>query len=268
MSKARILRKELVYSFAILLSAVIFTGCGEKDGVIILPGKVKLEMVRVEAGTFEMSANDGLNSSNEVAHSVTLTKDFYIGRTEVTQAQWRAVMGRNPSEFTRDSLPVLNVSWNDAMAFCQRLNNSGRAPSGWKFTLPTETQWEYAARGGKNSKGCRYSGSNDIPSDVGWHSANSGGAPNSVREKKANELGLYDMSGNVWEWCLDDWNDDSSKQEAEFTRGNDIGGSERVIRGGAWNARDTCCRTTFRASTDPKDKNTGIGFRLALVPAQ
>ena len=296
MSQPKIFRKTFALSLAILLTAAVFAGCGKKgdskDGsaekapagkkevsvdisdspaeekTIALPGNVKLELVRVEAGTFEMSAEDGENWGNEVPHRVTLTRDFYIGKTEVTQAQWKAVMGTNPSEFKGDDLPVENVSWNDAMEFCGKLNDMEKAPSGWKFTLPTETQWEYAARGGKKSKGCKYSGSDNI-GEVAWYDDNSGFKTHPVGQKKANELGLHDMSGNVCEWCLDDWQDKSDKVTAEFARGNNRGGSIRVIRGGSWIDNAGNCRSANRSDFDlPLGRNYSLGFRLALVPAE
>ena len=235
------------------------------DKTIVLPGNVKLELVKVEAGSFEMSAKDGENYYDEVPHRATLKKDFYIGQTEVTQAQWKAVMGGNPSDFKGDDLPVESVSWNDAMAFCKALNSRGKAPNGWKFTLPTETQWEYAARGGRKSKGYKYSGSNSV-GKVAWYNGNSVYKTHPVGQKKANELGLYDMSGNVWEWCLDDWNSDSSKQEAEFTRGNNSGGSARVIRGGGWGNYVKYWRSAYRGNRGPGHRNSYLGFRVALVP--
>ena len=132
------------------------------EQTIVISDEVKLKMMKVKAGTFEMSAKDGENNYDEFPHGVTLTKDFYIGQTEVTQAQWKAVMGYNPSYFRGDDLPVECVSWNNAMEFCEKLNSTGKPPSGWKFTLPTETQWEYAARGGNKSCGYKYSGSNIV----------------------------------------------------------------------------------------------------------
>ena len=134
----------------------------EKSKTIDLPEGVQLELVKVKSGSFTMSPFGGDSFTNEVKHRAELTKDFYIGRTEVTQAQWKAVMGNNPSRFEGDDLPVEQVTWNDAMEFCEKLNDMGMAPAGWKFSLPTETQWEYAARGGKKGKGFKYSGSNDI----------------------------------------------------------------------------------------------------------
>ena len=233
-----------------------------------LPGNVKLALVKIKAGSFEMSARDGENYDDEVPHRVTLTKDFYLGRTVVTQVQWRAVMGSDPSYFNGDYIPMETVSWYDAMNFCEKLNSMGKAPSGMKFTLPTETQWEYAARGGKKSKGYKYSGSNDI-GEVAWCNDNSGGETHPVAEKKANELGLYDMSGNVWEWCLDDYNGKSNYAVPEFTRNaNDSRGSGRVSRGGGWSDFAWCCRSASRDYDDPGNRNGSLGFRLALVQIQ
>ena len=294
MTSARIFRKCLVYSLAFFLTAAGSAGMAAQplvkaDKTIALPWNVKLELVKVEAGSFEMSAADGENESDEVPHRATLTKDFYLAQTEVTQAQWKAVMGANPSEFKGDDLPVEHVSWNDAMSFCEKLNSSGKAPNGWKFTLPTETQWEYAARGGKKSKGCKYSGSNTLD-EVAWYEENSdvsdgdratsassttisppsdssvGGKTHPVGRKKANELGLYDMSGNVYEWCLDDWQAKSGKLTAEFTRGNDSAGSDRTVRGGSFFSSASFCRAARRGSRAPGVRHGNVGFRPALVP--
>jgi len=248
-------------------SAADAVGFSGGDRTISLPGGVSMEMVRLEAGSFEMSARDGENFDGEVAHRATLKRDFCIGRTEVTQAQWRAVMGTNPSKFKGDDLPVEQVSWNDAMEFCEKLNDSGKAPRGWKFTLPTETQWEYAARGGKKSKGYKYSGS-DKADDVAWYDANSGHKTHPVGQKKANEIGLYDMSGNVYEWCLDDSKKDSSKLTAEFSRGNDRSSSDRALRGGCWFFNARYCRSACGGRSAPGDRGYDIGFRVALVPVQ
>jgi len=236
------------------------------DRTIPLPDGEKLELVKVEAGAFEMSANDGENSEDEMPHMVMLTRDFYLAKTEVTQAQWKAVMGTDPSHFKGDNLPVENVTWNDAMAFCEKLNSTGKAPNGWKFLLPTETQWEYAARGGNRSKGYKYSGSDKID-EVAWYDSNSGSKTHPAGQKKANELGLYDMSGNVYEWCLDNWNDDSSKLNAEFARGYDRAGADRVCRGGGWRNYAKGCRSACRSYNSPSYRYDIVGFRVALVPA-
>ena len=252
------------------------------DIVLDLPGGVKLAMVKVKAGNFWMGSpeDEGERHSDENRHRVTLSKDFYIAKTEVTQAQWKTVMGNNPSNWKGDDLPVEQVSWNDAMKFCNRLNQLGKAPEGWKFTLPTEAQWEYAARGGNRSRGYKYSGSNDLD-EVAWYYKNSGDRrlqvsswssdelkannckTHPVAMKGANELGLYDMSGNVYEWCLDRYEKGYAANPETLT-GNS--GSDRVYRGGSWNRYTFCCRSAFRYRNDPGFQHYYLGFRLALVP--
>lgn len=256
----------------VTLTAITFsiTACSDeapdlgRSTKIDLSSEVSIEMIKVEAGTFKMSKDDGKAQSNEVPHKATLTKDFYLGQTEVTQAQWRAVMGTNPSHFKGDDLPVEYVSWYDAMEFCEKLNEMGNVPKGWGITLPTETQWEYAARGGKKSKGYKYSGSNSID-EVAWYEDNSS-ETHPVGQKKGNELGLHDMSGNVIEWCLDDWTDDSSKLAAEFERENDRSGSPKAMRGGGGKGYSAAgCRSASRDNDSPERRYKNVGFRLALV---
>ena len=224
-------------------------------GVLQLPGDIKLELVLVKAGTFTMGEMDD-------QHRVTLTRDFYLGKTEVTQAQWKAVMGNDPSWHKGNDRPVEQVSWHDAMRFCEKLNEMGKAPKGWKFTLPTEAQWEYAARGGHRSRGFEYSGSNDLD-EVAWYGGNSDLTTHPVATKGANELGLYDMSGNVREWCLDRY--DSYVGDAQDPTGPSDG-SWRVLRGGSWD--DVGCRSAIRDYNVPDIRISFLGFRLALVPVQ
>ena len=234
-----------------------------RTSVVTLPGGVQLKMIRVEPGSFMMGSENG--DDDETVHRVTLTQAYYLGETEVTQAQWRAVMGNNPSYFQGDSRPVENVSWDDAVAFCRKLNDQGKAPRGWKFTLPTEAQWEYAARGGNKSRGYTYSGSNDV-GDVAWYTSNSGDETHAVRQKGANELGLYDMSGNVWEWCLDWYKSYSS---GAVTDPQELQSSfYRVMRGGCWDNSAQYCRSAARPDSSPDNRDNGVGFRLALVPVQ
>ncbi|MBR4255074.1 MAG: SEL1-like repeat protein [Lentisphaeria bacterium] len=243
-------------ALAQLIGSMTVTMTGEKT-TIAFPNRRNLEMIKVEAGTFETQTKGG-------PQKVTLTKDYFIGKTEVTQGQWKAVMGYNPSEFEGDDLPVMTISWNEAMSFCENLNSTGKAPKGWRFTLPTEMQWEYAACGGNKSKGYTYSGSNNID-DVGWYMNNSS-KTQPVGKKRANELGLYDISGNVNEWCLDDWKENRDAPKAEFTRQNDRGG-KRVIRGGCWNYADYDCQVKRRGDNAEFDYlPNNLGFRLALVP--
>ena len=219
------------------------------------------DMVYVKGGTFTMGATAEQGSdaySNEKpTHSVTVS-DFYIGKYEVTQAQWRAVMGKNPSYFSGDNNPVEYVSWKDIQKFLKKLN----AKTGKKFRLPTEAEWEYAARGGNQSKGYKYSGSNSI-GDVAWYTDNSSRKTHPVGQKTPNELGIYDMSGNVWEWCQDWYGSYSSSSQTNPT--GPSGGSYRVLRGGSWHDYAGYCRVSYRNFSTPDYRNFSYGFRLACL---
>ncbi len=221
---------------------------------------VTFEMVYVEGGTFTMGATaeqgEDAFDNEKPAHKVTLD-DYAIGKFEVTQALWTAVMGNNPSRFKGDNRPTECVSWDDCQTFVKKLNGL----TGKKFRLPTEAEWEYAARGGKKSKGYKYSGSNNID-EVAWYYSNSGSQTHPVGTKKPNELGIYDMNGNVLEWC-NDWYGDYSPTAAN----NPVGpssGSYRVRRGGGWGDYAWYCRVSIRYWNYPGNRGIGIGFRLVL----
>ena len=220
----------------------------------------EIEMVWVSGGTFTMGATSEQGSDalddEKPAHSVTLS-GYYIGKYEVTQAQWKAVMGNNPSSFKGDNLPVERVSWNEVQEFIKKLNQM----TGKSYRLPTEAEWEYAARGGNNSRGYKYSGSNNIGS-VAWYYENSGSTTHPVGSKSPNELGIYDMSGNVLEWCQD-WYGDYSSSSQRNPQGP-ASGSYRVFRGGSWyfNARN--CRVSIRNYCSPDSRDINLGFRLVL----
>ena len=222
---------------------------------------VSFKMKKVSGGTFQMGAteeqgSDALDDEKPV-HSVTLS-DYWIGETEVTQALWQAVMGSNPSHFTGDSqLPVENVSWNDCQTFIQTLNEL----TGMSFRLPTEAEWEFAARGGNSSQGYKYAGSNTV-GDVAWYYSNSSSKTHPVATKSPNELGLYDMSGNVWEWCQDWYGSYSSSAQTDPV--GPSSGSNRVLRGGSWNSLARYCRVAYRNSTTPSDRYFSLGLRLAF----
>ena len=219
-------------------------------------GGVTFRMIRVEAGTFQMGSTTG-DSNEQPVHSVTLSADYYIGETEVTQELWTAVMGNNPSSFTSDSkLPVERVSWNDCKTFITKLN----ALTGTDFRLPTEAEWEFAARGGNKSKGYTYSGSNAI-GDVAWYTSNSESKTHVVKTKTPNELGIYDMSGNVCEWCSD-WFGSYSSAAVTDPQGPSSG-SNRVRRGGSWINDAAGCRCAFRTYSTPTRTANGLGLRLA-----
>lgn len=227
-----------------------------------------------------MSAMDGENKSNETPHSVTLKHDFYIGKMEVTREQWDAVMSINPSRGRGPYMPVENVSWDEAVAFCRELDKrfAKELPDGYRFDLPTEAQREYAARGGNKSHGYKYSGSNDV-SDVAWYNNNAGGN-HSVGTKQSNELGLYDMSGNVWEWCRDQYDPEYS-DDPEFLTGNNpvnsgtnterrhsdfgVGENYMVSRSGSWASGALECRVSTRSRLLSSSHYDDLGFRLAIV---
>ena len=230
---------------------------------------IKFTMIAVRGGSFKMGATSEQTNAYEdetPVHKVNVNT-FCIGQTEVTQALWKAVMGTKPSHFFGDDLPVENVSWNDCQVFLTKLNTylSGQL-RGRVFRLPTEIEWEYAARGGEHSKGYKYSGSNNLD-DVAWYSANSTNSTHPVASKTPNELGLYDMSGNVCEWCQDWYASDWYKRVQRADNDDPTAptsGSFRVIRCGCWNNDETCCRTSFRGGDAPASADSGLGLRLVL----
>ena len=229
---------------------------------ITIPVKdgISIDMVRVEAGTFTMGATPEMKNpwkDEKPAHQVTLTNDYYIGKYEVTQALWKAVMGNDPSWFKGDNLPVDSVSWDDCQEFISKLNRI----TGKTFRLPTEAEWEYAARGGNKSRGYQYSGSNNL-SDVAWCDDNSGDKTHAVGTKQPNELGIYDMSGNVEEWCQDWATQYNSSSQVNPTGLNS--GSVRMYRGGNFGCSARNCRSSYRYCCSPGYRYSYIGLRLVL----
>lgn len=228
---------------------------------------VSFTMKPVEGGTFTMGCTYEQGSDcyddEEPAHSVTVNS-FWMGETEVTQALWMAVMGDNPSTFKGDNLPVETVSWDDCQEFVKRLNSklADKLPSGWRFALPTEAEWEYAARGGKHHSGSKYSGSDNIDY-VAWYDGNSGHKPHPVKGKSANDLGLYDMTGNVWEWCSDWYG--SYHSTSQTNPKGPSSGSCRVSRGGSWINDAEYSRLANRVNNSPGSREFLSGFRLVLV---
>ena len=232
------------------------------SNVISIPVKngITIDMVKVEAGTFMMGATSEMQNpfdEEKPVHQVTLTNDYYMGKYEVTQALWQAVMGSNPSKFKGDDLPVEQVSWNDCQEFISKLNGL----TGKKFRLPTEAEWEYAARGGKKSRGYQYSGSSNI-SDVAWYDGNSGSKTHPVGMKQANELGIYDMSGNVFEWCQDLYGSYVSSSQTNPTGA--VSGSHRVLRGGSCFYIAMGCRSSVHGGDSPDRRPCSFGLRLVL----
>ena len=230
---------------------------------------VTFYLVEVEGGTFQMGATpeqgENANDNEKPVHQVTLS-GFSIGQTEVTQELWQAVMGTNPSKFNDNvNKPVETISWEDCQTFIATLNNL----TGQNFRLPTEAEWEFAARGGMKSQGYKYSGSDDL-NEIAWYNYNAYAVGSSspdygthaVSTKAANELGLYDMTGNVWEWCQD-WSGDYSAADQINPTGPETG-TNRVIRGGGWTNYPKLLRVAARSSYKPGFIGNFIGFRLAL----
>ena len=237
---------------------------GSNEISIPVKNGITIDMVKVEAGTFMMGATSEMQNpydEEKPVHQVTLTNDYYMGKYEVTQALWQTVMGRNPSEYKGVNLPVEHVSWKDCQKFISKLNSM----TGRKFRLPTEAEWEYAARGGKKSRGYQYSGSSNI-SDVAWYDENSGYETHPVGTKQANELGIYDMSGNVFEWCQDRYVSYVSSPQTNPLDANSE--SSHVYRGGSWCSSAGFCRSSFRISScrvrPRRFQNVGLGLRLVL----
>ena len=226
---------------------------------VLRVGNVSYRMIYVSGGTFTMGATSEMTDPldwEKPTHQVTLSS-YYIGETEVTQALWKAVMGSNPSLFTGDDLPVEKVSWNDCQTFISKLN----ALTGKRFRLPTEAEWEFAARGGNKSRHTQYSGSSRSD-DVAWYKDNSGYNTQPVKTKQPNELGIYDMTGNVCEWCQDWFGDYSSYAQTNPTGASS--GSFRVLRGGCWYYSPRYCRSSCRGSTTPEHSDYFLGLRLVL----
>jgi len=208
-------------------------------------------MVYVAGGTFQMGSNS--DSDEKPIHTVTIS-GFFMDKTEVTQAEYRKVMGKNPSKFSGcDDCPVENVSWHDANEYAKKVGKR----------LPTEAEWEYAARGGNKSKGYRYSGSNGIDA-VGWYYDNSDDKTHPVAQKQPNELGLYDMSGNVWEWCSDWYGEESYSSSPQNNPQGPSSSIYRVHRGGCWFLNADGCRVASRSWDNPINWYHPLGFRLVL----
>jgi len=232
-----------------------------------VPG-ISLEMVPIRAGSFRMGSNSGRPAARPT-HTVRISHDFWIGRTEVTQEQYEAITRRNPSRSTGKNLPVEQINWEDAMAFCrlvsERESHAGRLPRGYEYRLPSEAEWEYAAGGGKEERTTVYPGSDRVE-EVAWFAETSGGKTHHVAQLKPNELGLYDMSGNVWEWCLDWCHSDYYSRSPETDPVCTERGATRSIRGAAWNSVIWAVPLTARDGQVPTVARDTTGLRLCLAP--
>ena len=238
----------------------------ESTDRVFTVGGVTFKMKLVEAWTFQIGSTIG-DSDEAPVHSVTISKDYYMGETEVTQALWKAVTGYSQTSYGSswsnttygigDNYPAYNISYEDVQSFITKLNSL----TGENFRMPTEAEWEFAARGGNKSKGYTYSGSNTI-GDVAWYADNSSSMTHAVKTKAANELGIYDMSGNVYEWCSDWYGSYSSSAQTDPT--GPTTGTYRVYRGGSWGNYATGCRCANRNYFTPSNQSYNVGFRLAL----
>lgn len=234
----------------------------ETANSISIPVKdgINIEMIKVEAGTFMMGATKEVKEPYKIelpAHEVLLTEDYYIGKYEVTQALWDVVMDSKHSTNDGDLLPKNYVSWNDCQEFIEKLNKI----TGLKFRLPTEAEWEYAARGGKKSKRYLYSGSNNVL-DVAWYDGNSSNKRHPVGTKQANELGIFDMGGNVSEWCQDLWG--QYQNDSQINPLGSSAGTKHVLRGGNYFFDIRICYLSYRMFAESNYKDASVGFRLAL----
>lgn len=232
-----------------------------------MPG-LGMKLVYVAPGSFQMGSTDSdIFSDEKPVHRVTISKGYWIGKYEVTQNEYQAIMGHNPSHFKGSNYPVESVSWNDAVKFCKKLStreqSNGRLPSGYDYRLPTEAEWEFAARGGTRSRGYKYSGSDDVD-NVAWYNSNLDNKTHEVGTKSGNELGIYDMSGNVWEWCYD-WYGSSYNNGTQADPAGPVTGSYRVARGGCWGSDVRSCRSASRSAGSPVAAGDATGFRIAIA---
>ena len=233
---------------------------GPEAGQVWTIPDLALTMQPIEPGTFQMGSTNG-DADEKPVTQVTLTKAYWLGKTEVTQAQWSALMGSNPSHFKGDDRPVEKVSWDEAMEYCRKLTarerTADRLPAGYVYTLPTEAQWEYACRSGTTGD---YAGNLD---SIGWFDDNSGHTTHAVGKKQANAWGLSDMHGNVWEWCAD-WYQEHLPGGSVTDPTSAVSGTYRVLRGGSWGGDATLCRSAVRGGGGPGYRDNNLGFRLAL----
>jgi formylglycine-generating enzyme required for sulfatase activity len=240
---------------------------GPGAGQTYLVPPTGIELVPIPAGTFTMGTPSGGNYTERPVMEVALTEPFWLGKTPVTQAQFQSLMGYNPSNFRNPDNPVEQVSWNEAMEFCRRLTASEQArgdlPDGYAYTLPTEAQWEYACRSGTTTP--FYTGATEADlARAGWYAGNSDGHTHPVGLKQPNTLGLYDMLGNVWQWCRD-WFWPYTGGKLSDPSGDSFG-ALRSLRGGSWFSSAASCTAGRRDSNAPDFRYFNLGFRVGLCP--
>jgi formylglycine-generating enzyme required for sulfatase activity len=272
------IKRFVLLLFAVIFSVAVFGQENEKN-LTFTAKNINFEMVFVEGGTFTMGCTSEQNfcfGDEKAVHTVEL-KDYYIGKYQVTQKIWHEVMGRSirlqlymingkTLNGEGNDFPVYYVNYAECEEFCSQLNKlfSKQLPKGYKFCLPTEAQWEYAARGGNQSRSYCYSGSTNID-EIGWYADNSGSTTHKIGMRKPNELGIFDMSGNVFEWCRDWYNDLYYFNSPSINPTGPDTGRGRVLRGGSWICKLEYCRVSFRHCTSPSNRSFDVGVRLALA---
>lgn len=230
--------------------------------VLDVGGGINMDFILLRPGSFTMGDASGKDDEKPV-HLVKITKPFYLGKYPVTQQQWEAVMGNNPSHFKGPQNPVDQVSWEDCQAFLQKINERFSS-SGEKFGLPTEAQWEYACRTGSTAD-YFFGDAEERLGDYAWFDGNSGYRTHPVGEKRPNSWGLHDMHGNVWQWCADPYDPSYYERSPVDDPTGPVSGSNRVLRGGSWAVRAFTCRDSYRAALSPKFRHWDFGLRVALV---
>ena len=238
-------------------------GCaevGENQMTLDVADGIKMPLVLIRSGEFVMGSpksEEGRDFDEGPQRQVTISKPFYMGTTEVTQEQYLAIMGNNPSKSTGLKKPVEQVSWNDAVAFCKAASEK----SGRTVRLPTEAEWEYACRSGSQTR-FSFGDKDRYVNAHTWHMGNTGIDTPVAGKKKPNAWGLYDMHGNVWEWCSDCYY--MSYANPNTTDPQALGGEYRVVRGGSWGAKHTCCRSASRDYSAPENRGNVCGFRVVV----
>lgn len=258
-----------------------------KNGEVMTSLDIDMEFVYIEPGSFMMGGDE--YDFERPIHEVSFSKGYWLGKYPVTQGEYNKIIGEEPSHFQKglkltkgilgfrgkslkddtSKYPVESVSWNDAIRFCTMLNNlersAGRLPDGYEYRLPSESEWEFAVRGGINKSKAKYSGGDNI-NDVAWYKENSEDRTHPVGELAPNEIGLHDMCGNVWEWCLDDWHSGYEGCPVDGSHRGEGKGASRVFRGGGWSSIAEYCRSSNRYYLAPGFIYNFLGFRVALAP--
>ena len=269
------MKLKVIAALSVLFLSVVFSGAVSASASgAEYNNSIDMKFRLIPAGTFVMGSPEGElgRDTDESRHQVTLTKSFYLQTTEVTQGQWQAVMGANPSFFSEcgNDCPVERVSWYEVQEFITKLNQQ----TGQSYRLPTEAEFEYAARAGSskafaNGEIKEIACANDpVLNAMGWYCYNAGDRSHPVAQKQANAWGLYDMHGNLWEWCADSRYDGDYPSQAAIDPVSPNPGEDRVIRGGSWNNDAWFARSANRDWTNPEYRNDYVGFRLVLEQAR